>query len=56
MLLKCLGSSSCGNCYLLKAENETLIVECGIKFKEIQKAMNFNISHIVGCLVTHEHG
>ncbi len=57
MLLQCLGSSSKGNCYLLKADNgETLVLECGIPFKEIKKAMAFQISSIVGALVTHRHG
>lgn len=56
MLLKVLGSSSSGNCYLLFNENECLIIEAGIKFKEVQKALNFEISKIVGCIITHEHG
>ena len=55
MDLKVLGSSSKGNCYLLQNQNETLIIECGIKYKEILKGLNFNLNNIVGCLVTHEH-
>lgn len=56
MKLKVLGSSSHGNCYLLQSsEGETLIIECGVHFKEIKKALNFNFSKVVGCLVTHEH-
>lgn len=55
MNLKVLGSSSKGNCYLLQSQNETLIIECGIKYKEILKGLNFNLNNIVGCLVTHEH-
>ena len=31
MKLKCLGSGSSGNCYLLSTETETLILDCGIK-------------------------
>lgn len=56
MKLKVLGSSSQGNCYLLQNENETLIIECGISFKEIKKGLDFNLRNVVGCLVTHEHG
>ena len=56
MKLKVLGSGSSGNCYLLESENEALLIECGVKFSEVKKAVNFNISKIVGCLVTHEHG
>lgn len=51
----CLGSSSRGNCYLLQAEKETLIIEAGIRFAEIKQALNFNLSKIVGVIVTHQH-
>ncbi|MDP4143220.1 MAG: MBL fold metallo-hydrolase [Bacillota bacterium] len=55
MRLKVLSSSSLGNCYLLEGEKETLILECGINYKSILKGLNFNLSNVVGCLVTHEH-
>jgi len=55
MELHVLGSSSKGNCYLLKGESETLILEAGIPSSEIIKALDFDLSHVVGCLVTHEH-
>ena len=48
-------SSSKGNCYLLKNEKECLILECGISFKEVKKMLDFDLSNVVGCLVTHEH-
>lgn len=56
MELTILGSSSSGNCYILQNENEALIIECGIKFTEVTKALNFNLSKVVGCLISHEHG
>lgn len=56
MKLRVLGSSSRGNCYLLQSEYETLIIECGISFKEIKIALDFNLRNVVGCLVTHCHG
>jgi len=56
MKLTVLGSSSLGNCYLLHNERECLIIEAGIKFLEVKKALNFKISQIVGLLVSHEHG
>lgn len=56
MELKVLGSSSAGNCYVLDNGKEALVVECGVSFKEVKKAVNFDISRIVGCLVSHEHG
>lgn len=55
MFLKCLGSSSAGNCYILENETECLMIECGIPIKEVKKAMNFNMQKIVGCVVTHRH-
>lgn len=56
MELKILGSSSKGNCYLLDNGKECLMIECGIAFKEVQKAVNFDISRIKGVIVSHEHG
>ncbi len=55
MKIKVLGSSSRGNCYLLQLENETLILECGVSYKEILKGLDFNLESVIGCLVTHEH-
>lgn len=53
--LKVLGTGSSGNCYLLETQTETLIIECGVKFSIIKKAMNFDFAKIVGCIITHEH-
>ncbi|MGV8149671.1 MAG: MBL fold metallo-hydrolase [Alkaliphilus sp.] len=59
MILKVLGSSSKGNCYLLQSDKETLketlIIECGVSFLEVKKSLNFDLSSVVGCLITHEH-
>lgn len=55
MKLKCLGSGSSGNCYLLSTENETLILDCGVPIMEIKKGLNFDLSKVVGCVVTHTH-
>lgn len=54
-MIKVLASGSSGNCYLLETENETLILECGIRYKDIFKGLDFDLSKVVGCLVTHEH-
>lgn len=56
MHLKCLGSGSSGNCYLLELEQEALVIEAGIPFMEVKKALNFNIRKIVGVVVSHSHG
>lgn len=56
MKLKCLGSSSTGNCYLLTSSSgETLILDCGVPISEIKKGLNWNIKNVVGCVVTHHH-
>ena len=56
MKLKVLGSSSAGNGYVFDNGNEALLVECGVAFTHIQKAVDFNVSRFVGALVSHEHG
>ena len=56
MRLIILGSSSKGNCYLLDNGKQALMIECGLAFKEVEKALNFDIKRIQGVLVSHEHG
>lgn len=51
-----LASSSSGNCYHITDGNTPLLLEAGIKFKDIQRMLNFQTSNIAGCMVTHEHG
>lgn len=53
--LKVIASGSKANCYLLSLENEILILECGVNYKEIIKNLDYELSKVIGCLVTHEH-
>lgn len=55
MKLKVLGSSSSGNCYILDAHEEILILDAGVNFKEVQKALEFDFRGVRGVLITHEH-
>ena len=55
MILKCLGSGSSGNCYLLSAETEALVLDCGLPIREIKKGLDWDISKVVGVLCTHIH-
>lgn len=55
MELKVLGSSSAGNCYVLDNGNEALILEAGVAFTKVKKALGFNIRKVAGCLITHQH-
>ena len=54
--LKCISSGSNGNCYLLNCNDEILIIECGCSLKEVKRALNFDLSKIVGCVISHSHG
>ena len=55
MKLKVLGSSSSGNCYVLSTPSGSLLLDCGLPWRQIQQGLNFNISGVLGCLITHEH-
>lgn len=58
MLLQVLGSSSSGNCYLLRSERggEVLAIEAGVNMQRVLKAIDYNVKSLVGCCITHEHG
>lgn len=54
--LKILGSSSAGNSYFIKVPSgQILMIECGMRKKEIIKALDFELSNVIGCLISHEH-
>ena len=55
--MECLGSESAGNSYILKADSgEVLLLEAGINFKEVKKALDYDLSGVVGCFISHVHG
>lgn len=54
-MIKVLGSSSQGNCYIIQAGEDKLILDAGISEKEILKGLNFNLRGVKGCLLTHNH-
>lgn len=57
MKLIVLGSSSAGNGYLLQdSEGNCLILEAGVRLKEVKKALDFDLSGVQGCLISHRHG
>jgi len=55
MNLKVIGSGSSGNAYILETETGSLMIECGLPFRKIQQALDFNLSNIQACLISHEH-
>lgn len=55
MDIQTIGSGSSGNCYLIKGSATSLLLEAGISYKRMQKAVRFRTSQIKGVLITHEH-
>lgn len=55
MELICIGSSSSGNGYILRSSSDVLLIECGMPMLDVKKALGFDISRIVGCVVSHQH-
>ena len=52
--LQVLSSSSKGNCYIPKNDQEALIIEAGI-YLDIKRALNFNLKqgNKLGCIISH---
>lgn len=55
MLLKVIGSGSSGNAYILENEREALLIEAGLPFSQIKKALGYNLSKVAACVVSHCH-
>lgn len=56
MQAKVIGSGSKGNSYLLTAsDGETLIIELGLRFADIKKTLNFDLSKVTSTWVSHQH-
>lgn len=57
MKLRCCGTGSDGNCYsLISSSGEILLIECGVKrWNDILKMINYRISDVSGCILSHFH-
>ena len=54
--IKAIASGSTGNAYLLDdGAGHKLLLECGVPFQTLLKALDFNLIQLSGCLLTHEH-
>lgn len=53
--IKTLATGSTGNCYLIDDGSTRLLIELGIRFKDIQKALNFETSKVGAALISHSH-
>lgn len=50
-----LASSSAGNAYHVTDGETALLLDAGLSFREIQKGINYRVSKLAGCLITHNH-
>lgn len=56
MKLEVLASGSDGNCYLLHTSCGVIIIEAGIPWNDVLKALHFDVTSVLCCLISHEHG
>lgn len=55
MKLEVINSDSSGNCYVLGNIHTAIMLDCGVKFRTVQEAMNFSLMRVKLCVITHEH-
>lgn len=54
LTLKCISTGSNGNCYLLKYDKKTLILDLGIKYRSLLVNLE-DVRYVHGAVITHEH-
>lgn len=55
MNLHVIATGSGGNCYILDTPRGKLLLDCGVRIRDIKEALGFDLTSVVGCLLTHEH-
>lgn len=55
MQIEVLGSSSAGNAYIIGDGHTSLLLECGLPFREMQIKSNFTVANVDACLISHLH-
>ena len=55
MTIDCIATGSAANCYILTAGQDKLILDCGVRLKDIQITLGFDTANVKGCLVSHGH-
>jgi len=55
MKLTTIDSGSYGNCYILESYGSKIMIECGIDFNYIQKALDYDFDNFELCLISHSH-
>jgi len=56
MKLKIISTGSVGNCYVLQHGINYLVIDCGVKFEQLKKGVDFKLSQVSGVLISHQHG
>lgn len=54
-MLKTISTGSIGNCYALINDDEILLLDLGVDTKKIKRNIDYRVSNIVGCIVSHKH-
>lgn len=54
-MLKTIATGSSGNCYALMNDNQILLIDMGVSASEIKRGINYKISDVSGCIVSHRH-
>lgn len=54
--LHTISSGSKGNCYVLTAMKDRLILESGVSYKLLLSALDYDIVGVQGIIVSHSHG
>lgn len=55
MDIRVLASGSTGNGYVVSDGVSSILIECGIPAKQIKQKLNYDLSDIAGCIVSHGH-
>jgi phosphoribosyl 1,2-cyclic phosphodiesterase len=55
VIFKPLASGSGGNCYFLSDGKTNVLLDAGIPIAKIKEKLNFKLSEVDACFVTHEH-
>ena len=55
MSIKVVATGSTGNSYILKSNDQVLLLELGINFKTILKHLDYNLNNVLAAFLTHEH-
>ena len=55
MEIKVLVSSSKANCTYISDGNTSLLLDAGLRLREVRKALNFQVSSLSAVLATHQH-